>query len=173
MTEVSDEMVEAALFQYDYVTSGIGWNDTKRMRSAISAALAVAPKPSLLETRNDEAGFVEYVNSDVPYIVRDIHGQTAILLDVETRAVIGYRVYDSAAARPAPTVEQGPVMSEERKLIQDLWGALNFILAFYEPEQTYLDTEAWKQAEAGGKRARQSAREYLARHALTGGEGQL
>jgi hypothetical protein len=44
MTEVSDEMVEAALFQYDYVTSGIGWNDTKRMRSAISAALAVAPK---------------------------------------------------------------------------------------------------------------------------------
>jgi hypothetical protein len=62
-------------------------------------------KPSVLETRNDEAGFVEYVNSDVPYIVRDLASPAAVLLDVGTRAVIGYRVYDPAAARPAPTVE--------------------------------------------------------------------
>lgn len=31
-------------------------------------------------------------------------------------------------------------------------GAMNFILAFYEPGQTYLDTEAWKLAEASARR---------------------
>ena len=35
----------------------------------------------------------------------------------------------------------------------DLLGALRFILAFYEPGQTYLDTNAWKQAEAAGRAA--------------------
>lgn len=49
----------------------------------------------------------------------------------------------------------------ERELIQELWGALNFILAFYEPGQTYLDTNAWKQAEASGRRAHKAARDYL------------
>lgn len=34
-----------------------------------------------------------------------------------------------------------------------LVGALRFILAFYEPGQTYLDTNAWKQAEAGARAA--------------------
>ena len=29
--------------------------------------------------------------------------------------------------------------------------ALRFILAFYEPGQTHLDTEAWKLAEAGAR----------------------
>ena len=38
-------------------------------------------------------------------------------------------------------------------LRQQGWGALNFILAFYEPGQRYLDTNAWTQAEAGGRRA--------------------
>lgn len=33
----------------------------------------------------------------------------------------------------------------------DLMGALRFILAFYEPGQTYLDTNAWKHAEAGAR----------------------
>jgi len=40
----------------------------------------------------------------------------------------------------------------DEALLKEAWGALNFILAFYEPGQRYLDTEAWKQAEAGGKR---------------------
>lgn len=35
----------------------------------------------------------------------------------------------------------------------DLLGALRFILAFYEPGQTYLDTNAWKQAEANARYA--------------------
>lgn len=41
-----------------------------------------------------EAGFVEFINSDVPYIIREIDGHVAILTDMETRQVIGYRVYD-------------------------------------------------------------------------------
>lgn len=40
-----------------------------------------------------------------------------------------------------------------RENAEALAGALRFILAFYEPGQTYLDTEAWKQAEAGARRA--------------------
>lgn len=42
---------------------------------------------------------------------------------------------------------------ETDALIKQLTGALNFILAFYEPGQTYLDTNAWTQAEAAGRRA--------------------
>ncbi len=41
----------------------------------------------------------------------------------------------------------------DRPLIEELTGALRFILAFYEPGQRHLDTEAWKCAEAGGRRA--------------------
>ena len=35
----------------------------------------------------------------------------------------------------------------------ELLGALRFILAFYVPGQTYLDTNAWKVAEASARRA--------------------
>lgn len=52
---------------------------------------------------------------------------------------------------------------DQRELIQQAWGALNFILAFYEP-QNYLDTNAWKQAEAGGRRAHAALRAYLDAH---------
>lgn len=43
-------------------------------------------------------------------------------------------------------------------LIEQMAGALNFILAFYEP-QNYLDTNAWTQAEAGGRRALKAAKD--------------
>jgi hypothetical protein len=43
-------------------------------------------------------------------------------------------------------------LAAETALVQELTGALRFILAFYEPGQTYLDTEAWKVAEAGARR---------------------
>jgi hypothetical protein len=59
---------------------------------------------------------------------------------------------------PAPATED-----ELSGALRDCWGALNFILAFYEPGQRYLDTEAWKQAEAGGRRAHAKARELLDR----------
>ncbi len=44
--------------------------------------------------RNEEAGFFEFVNEDRPRIVCDIPAPCAILVDMETRKVIGYRVYD-------------------------------------------------------------------------------
>lgn len=49
----------------------------------------------MTEMRNEEAGYVEFVNDDVPFIVREIEGRVAILLELEQpRRVIGYRVYD-------------------------------------------------------------------------------
>jgi hypothetical protein len=41
----------------------------------------------------------------------------------------------------------------------DLLSALRFILAFYDPGQRHLDTEAWKQAEAAGRAAVKRATE--------------
>jgi hypothetical protein len=52
---------------------------------------------------------------------------------------------------------------ELRALAGKSWGALNFILAFYEP-QNYLDTEAWKNAEAGGRHTHKALREWLDAH---------
>lgn len=46
-------------------------------------------------------------------------------------------------------------------LLGQAWGALNFILAFYEPGQRYLDTEAWKNAEASGRRVHAALRAKL------------
>ncbi|UXT39655.1 hypothetical protein FY137_07135 [Agrobacterium tumefaciens] len=72
--------------------------------SDIEAALSAAGPVS---SRNDEAGYVEFLNEDVPYIVRDIQGAVAILTDLETRNVIGYRVYDPDSAfapQPVPSV---------------------------------------------------------------------
>lgn len=55
----------------------------------------------------------------------------------------------------------GTAPTDADALIARLWGSLNFILAFYEPGQRYLDTEAWKQAEASGRRSHADARAYL------------
>jgi hypothetical protein len=54
-------------------------------------------------------------------------------------------------------------MTQERDLVEQLTGALRFIMAFYEPGQRYLDTEAWKVAEAGGRAALARGEEELAR----------
>lgn len=56
---------------------------------------------------------------------------------------------------------------EGRALAAKAWGALNFILAFYGPGQTYLDTNAWKQAEASGRRVHAELREFLDRATLS------
>lgn len=48
--------------------------------------------------------------------------------------------------------------TDDTALLKQAWGALNFILAFYEPGQRYLDTNAWTQAEASGRRAHAALR---------------
>jgi hypothetical protein len=45
-----------------------------------------------------------------------------------------------------------PTEDLEADEIKKLIGAMRFVLAFYEPGQTYLDTNAWKNAEAGARR---------------------
>jgi hypothetical protein len=81
--------------------------------------------------------------------------------------------YLSALTSPSAEAAQ-PVADETRALVEKLWGALNFILAFYEPGQRYLDTEAWKHAEAGGRAAHKAAREWLdAPAALSQPQGEL
>lgn len=51
--------------------------------------------------------------------------------------------------------------ADKTALIAELTGALRFIMAFYEPGQRYLDTEAWKCAEAGGHRALAKGEEFI------------
>jgi hypothetical protein len=46
-------------------------------------------------------------------------------------------------------------------LLSEAWSALNFILAFYEPGQRYLDTEAWKQAESYGRAVHANLRKII------------
>jgi Lar family restriction alleviation protein len=73
----------------------------------IPASPPALPTAEPVSSRNDEAGYVEFLNEDVPYVVRDIQGAVAILIDLETRNVIGYRVYDPDsvfAPQPAPSV---------------------------------------------------------------------
>lgn len=48
-----------------------------------------------------------------------------------------------------------------RDALEDLTGAMRFVLAFYEPGQRYLDTNAWKQAEAGARAAFKKAEQTL------------
>ena len=69
-----------------------------------------------------------------------------------------------AAAPPSPNPDRELLEADElRDALQGCWGALNFILAFYEPGQRYLDTEAWKNAEASGRSAHKKAGELLDR----------
>lgn len=63
-------------------------------------------------------------------------------------------------AHPAPLPKDGAVKTP-RPLVDELTGALRFIMAFYEPGQTYLDTNAWKVAEAGGRNALAKGEAFL------------
>lgn len=75
----------------------------ERLRSALTPS--PIHKGEVIETRNEEAGFVEFLNYDAPTIVRDIPGPCAILLDLNTRQTIGYRVYDPASPVPLPVTD--------------------------------------------------------------------
>lgn len=57
---------------------------------------------AVLVARWDEGGFTDYLNEDAPTIVRELDGRTAALLHVDTRKVVGYRVYDAAPAMTSP-----------------------------------------------------------------------
>ncbi len=50
----------------------------------------------------------------------------------------------------SPTTLHRAAPSEAEDALSDCVGALQFILAFYEPGQRTLDTEAWKRACASG-----------------------
>lgn len=60
-----------------------------------------------------------------------------------------------------------------RPLVDELTGALRFIMAFYEPGQTYLDTNAWKVAEAGGRNALANGEAFLTAQAAIAGRESL
>jgi len=49
----------------------------------------------------------------------------------------------------------------DKQLIEDMAGSLNFVLAFYEPGQQYLDTNAWTQALHSAVNSFNAANEYL------------
>lgn len=65
-----------------------------------------------------------------------------------------YTEEEATAARGAgtspPTVEANAYLVAAAP---ELLSALRFILAFYDPGQKVLDTEAWKRAEAAGRAA--------------------
>jgi hypothetical protein len=77
-----------------------------------------------------------------------------------------------ADAAEATVASQAVRIAEDKELLGQAWGALNFILAFYEPGQTYLDTNAWKQAEACGRAAHKALRERLERTTLAAQQDQ-
>ncbi|CCV12977.1 hypothetical protein [Mesorhizobium sp. STM 4661] len=81
------------------------------------------------------------------------------LRDTKIHADEGQRIYTTATGYGYEKCEyiradlNAPEVNTDRSLVDELTGALRFIMAFYEPGQRYLDTEAWKHAEAGGRRA--------------------
>lgn len=60
------------------------------------------------------------------------------------------------ASAPAARVPKG-----DTEILKEAWSALNFILAFYEPGQRYLDTNAWKQAEASARIVHKKLRDVI------------
>lgn len=53
----------------------------------------------------------------------------------------------------APLLEEAKANARLIAVAPELLSALRFILAFYEPGQRHLDTEAWKVAEAAARAA--------------------
>lgn len=85
-----------------FLSSHFGPEVTAELGKLLEAALAAQAQSGEtsrpIEYRHEEGGFVEFINHDRPCIVRDIPSPAAILLDMETRQVIGYRVYDTDRA---------------------------------------------------------------------------
>lgn len=104
----------------------IGWIDTHAWTKGrvyrdqlLPPSEAGTSEREPLPLRNDEMGFVEFINSDAPYIARQVADRVDILHDVSTRKVIGYRVYDPAPS-PAP-VDGEAVRAWEYQDIDGEW----------------------------------------------------
>ena len=78
---------------------------------------------------------------------------------VETRPGLSGTSLDIFDAAEWPAELQDEAMANAALIAggPDLVAALQFILAFHEPGQRYLDIEAWKLAEAAGRAALASA----------------
>lgn len=62
---------------------------------------------------------------------------------------------------PSPAVSAASGFDPSRELVEKLTGSLNFVLSFYEPGQSYLDTNAWAQAHASAVRAFNAGNAHL------------
>ncbi|UTC28718.1 hypothetical protein MARCHEWKA_02050 [Brevundimonas phage vB_BpoS-Marchewka] len=88
-------------------------------------------------------------------------------MDYLKRGVAAYNARLDAAAQERETeagqqgLRDADALQGATEALEKCWGALNFILAFYEPGQRHLDTNAWKQAEAAGRLAHAEARKVL------------
>lgn len=59
-------------------------------------------------SRNEMGGYTEFVTADVPFLVETRHAGVDILRDLDTRQVIGYRVYDiDEGWVPSPSTSTG------------------------------------------------------------------
>lgn len=95
-------------------------------------------------------GIPEWAMEKAAYLITDeIYGFPQIRIDV-ARALAAERERCEKIAEDEPEITEA---DNDRSLVEQLTGALRFIIAFYEPGQTYLDTNAWKHAEAGGRAA--------------------
>ena len=102
-----------ALKMEDADEDSVGWTTegplpmtfghVRRAHAALAALEAALTAAEPIELRNDDVGFVDFLNSDRPYICRKTEGICYLLIDRETRDVIGYRKYDDTAP-PAPSV---------------------------------------------------------------------
>jgi hypothetical protein len=66
-----------------------------------------------------------------------------------------------------PSAPPQPAPDAMRSALQELTGAMRFVLAFYEPGQRYLDTNAWKNAEASARDAFEKAEAALSAPVLS------
>ena len=104
-----DEAREAKHPQYDWIIGNA--------RAALEAALSTKPGAGNgVMARSKEGGFVEFLNADRPVVVHDIEGPVAILRDMETREIIGYRVYEYTPPTPAS--------GEQMEVVEQIKGEL-------------------------------------------------
>jgi hypothetical protein len=83
--------------------------------------------------------------------IRDVYGNIAAVARYGDHLVERSELDAFRAAGKDPTEANARMIVRAVNCHDELVSALRFILAFYEPGQRYLDTEAWKRAEAGGR----------------------